>query len=73
MRNPVGFLIDIKQKLKFEFGWNTALLLLRLFVIALGIVLSDLYLMLFLFSGISVLMNVYLYWYVLKLTDEPAG
>jgi lipopolysaccharide exporter len=70
--NPVGFLVDIKQKLKFEFGWNIALLLLRIGAILAGIFTSDLYLMLFLFSGISILMNIYLYWYVLKLTNEPA-
>jgi O-antigen/teichoic acid export membrane protein len=70
--NPVGFLLDIKQKLKFEFGWNIALLLLRIGAILAGFFTSNLYLMLSLFSGISILLNIYLYWYVLKLTNEPA-
>lgn len=68
--NPVGMLVDIKQHLHFELRWNLALLALRMGAVLAGIGCDDLYLMLFLFSGISIGMNLYLYRYVLKLADD---
>lgn len=67
---PVGILLDIKQKLRFEAGWNILFLVLRILAILLCAFLNDLYLMLFLLCAIGVLMNFYLLYYVLKLTNE---
>jgi O-antigen/teichoic acid export membrane protein len=67
---PVGILLDIKQKLRFEAAWNTLFLILRISAIFLCILLNDLYLMLILLCAIGVLMNFYLLYYVLKLTNE---
>jgi len=67
---PVGILLDIKQKLKFEAEWNILFLVLRILAILLCAFLNDLYLMLFLLCAIGVLMNFYLLYYVLKLTNE---
>ena len=67
---PVGVLLDIKQKLRFEAGWNLLFLMLRIAAILLCALLNDLYLMLFLLCVIGVLMNCYLLYYVLKLTNE---
>ncbi|MGN6530471.1 MAG: lipopolysaccharide biosynthesis protein, partial [Ginsengibacter sp.] len=70
---PVGILLDIKQKLRFEAGWNFVLLILRLSAIFLFSLLNDLFLLLLGLSVIGVLINLYLLYYVLKLTDEHAG
>ena len=43
---PVGFMLDIKQKLKFELNWNLVLLVLRILAILIGVILNDLYVML---------------------------
>jgi len=67
---PVGVLLDIKQKLRFEAGWNLLFLVLRIVAILLCALLNDLYLMLFLLCVIGVLMNCYLLYYVLKLINE---
>lgn len=70
---PVGFMLDIKQKLKFELGWNIILFIFRTSAILLGVFLHDLYTMLFFVTVVSILMNLYLLMYVLKLTNEKAN
>jgi O-antigen/teichoic acid export membrane protein len=69
---PVGLLLDIKQKLRFEAGWNTVLLILRISAVLLFAFLNDLYVMLTALSGIGILMNVFLLYYTLKLTNDHA-
>ena len=69
---PVGLLLDIKQKLRFEAGWNTVLLILRISAILIFALLNDLYVMLMVLSAIGILMNVFLLYYTLKLTDDNA-
>ena len=69
---PVGVLLDIKQKLRFEAGWNLVSLILRFTAILLFALLHDLYLLLLSLSIIGVAINVYLLYYVLKLTNENA-
>lgn len=69
--SPVGFLLDIKQHLKYELGWNVALFAFRLGAILLCIVLMDFYLLLAILCGVGILMNIILLRYVLKLTHEP--
>lgn len=71
--NPVGLLIDIKQKLKFEFYWNIVLLIFRAAAILAGILLNDIFSMLLIISIVSVAMNIYLLRYVLKLTNVSAS
>lgn len=68
--SPVGLLLDIKQKLRFEAGWNTLLLILRISAILIFALLNDLYLMLVTLSAIGISMNVLLLYYVLKLTND---
>lgn len=67
---PVGILLDIKQKLRFEAGWNTLLLILRISAILIFVLMNDLYLMLLALSAIGLLMNLYLLYYTLKLTND---
>jgi O-antigen/teichoic acid export membrane protein len=69
---PVGLLLDIKQKLRFEVGWNALLLILRISAILIFALLNDLYLMLVTLSAIGILMNVLLLYYILKLTNDKA-
>jgi O-antigen/teichoic acid export membrane protein len=69
---PVGLLLDIKQKLRFEVGWNTLLLILRISSILIFALLNDLYLMLVTLSAIGILMNALLLYYILKLTNDHA-
>lgn len=66
---PVGLMLDIKQKLKFELGWNIVLMIFRLCAILIAVIFNDLYLMLLLLSVVGVLMSVFLLVYVLKLTN----
>jgi lipopolysaccharide exporter len=70
---PLGLLLDIKQKLRFEVGWNTLLLIFRISAILICVLLNNLYLMLFILCVIGVLMNFYLFYYVLKLTNDQAN
>lgn len=70
---PVGFMLDIKQKLRFELGWNVILLIFRMSAILVGILINDLFLMLILITVVSVLMNLFLLRYVLKLTNDVAS
>ena len=67
---PVGLLLDIKQKLRFEVGWNALLLILRISAILIFSLLNDLYLMLVILSAIGIIMNVLLLYYILKLTND---
>jgi O-antigen/teichoic acid export membrane protein len=69
---PVGLLLDIKQKLKFEAGWNSFLLILRMTAIFAGVLLNDLFLMLLILCGVGVSMSLYLLYCVLKLTNDKA-
>ncbi|MEO6136776.1 MAG: oligosaccharide flippase family protein [Ginsengibacter sp.] len=66
---PVGLMLDIKQKLKFELGWNIVLMVFRLCAILIAVLLNDLYLMMLLLSVVGVVMSIFLLVYVLKLTN----
>ncbi|MGN6532981.1 MAG: hypothetical protein ACTHK0_14665 [Ginsengibacter sp.] len=63
---------DIKQKLRFETGWNSLLLILRIVAIFAGVLLNDLFLMLWILCAVGVAMSLYLLNYVLKLTNDKA-
>lgn len=67
---PVGLLLDIKQKLKFELGWNSLLLIFRLPAVLVAVLLNDLYLMLSILCGVGVVMSFILLSYVLKLAND---
>ena len=69
---PVGLMLDIKQKLRFEAGWNSLLLILRMTAIFAGVLLNDLFLMLLILCVVGVAMNLYLLYYVLKLINDKA-
>ncbi|MBP8192726.1 MAG: oligosaccharide flippase family protein [Chitinophagales bacterium] len=62
--SPVSSLLDIKHKLKFEFGFNAVLFTSRIIAIAIGGYLHDFYLSLLLFSVVGMLMNIYLLYYI---------
>jgi lipopolysaccharide exporter len=64
---PVGFMLDIKQKLKYELNWNIILLVFRFLAILIGVMLNDLYLMLSIITAAGVLMYLFLLRYVFKL------
>lgn len=61
---PISFLLDIKNKLKFEFAFNIAFFILRITAICIGAFYHDFYLSILLFCIVGVLMNVYLLWYI---------
>jgi O-antigen/teichoic acid export membrane protein len=69
---PVGLLLDIKQKLRFEASWNSFLLILRMTAVFTGVLLNDLFLMLLILCGVGVSMSLFLLYYVLKLTNDKA-
>ena len=62
--SPVTFLLDIKNKLKFEFGFNLSLFLLRIIALLIGGFLHDFYLAILLFSLSGIVLNVYLLYYI---------
>lgn len=62
--SPVSCLLDLKNKLKFEFGFNLLLLLSRITAIFIGGLLHDFYLAILLFSIVGISMNVYLLYYI---------
>ncbi len=70
---PVGFMLDIKQKLKFELNWNFLLLIFRALAVIVGVLLNDLYIMLLILTVVGILMNMLLLRYVLKLTDNDTN
>lgn len=70
---PVGLMLDIKQKLRFEVGYNSLLLVLRMGAILVGVLLNDLYLMLLIICIVGVSMSLFLLTYVLKLTNDKAN
>lgn len=61
---PISFLLDVKNKLKFEFGFNIAFFLLRITAICIGAFYHDFYLSILLFCAVGVFMNLYLLWYI---------
>ncbi|MFN8282055.1 MAG: oligosaccharide flippase family protein [Chitinophagales bacterium] len=61
---PISFLLDIKNKLKFEFYYNVIFFLARIIAICIGALYQDFYLSILLFSITGVVMNVYLLWYI---------
>ena len=69
---PVGLILDIKQKLRFEAAWNSFLLILRMTAILVGVFLNDLFLMLLILCAVGVSMSLFLLYYVLKLTNDKA-
>ncbi len=62
--SPVSCLLDIKNKLKFEFGFNAVLFISRISAIVIGGLLQDFYLSLLLFSVAGIAMNLYLLYYI---------
>lgn len=61
---PISFLLDIKNKLKFEFGFNIVFFLLRVAAICIGAFYNDFYLSILLFCSVGVAMNIYLLYYI---------
>lgn len=61
---PVSTLLDIKNKLKFEFGFNLLLFVLRIAAICMGGILNDFYLAMLLFAVAGILMNAFLLYYI---------
>ncbi len=61
---PVSFILDVKQKLKWELKYNIIIFLLRMVAIMIGGLLQDFYLSVLLFSLVGIVMNGYLYYYI---------
>src|SRR5690606_22321416 len=70
--SPVALLLDIKQKLNFELGYNASLLMLRIGALLAGVLLQDIYTALLLVCIVSVVMSFYLLYCVLSLTHDPS-
>lgn len=64
---PISSLLDIKNKLKFEFKFNAALFILRISAILIGGVLHNFYLAILLFSIVGITMNLFLLYYINKI------
>ncbi len=62
--SPVSTILDIRNQLKFEFNFNLTLSLGRVIAILIGGVMHQFYVAIFLFALISILMNVYLLYYI---------
>lgn len=62
--SPVSILMDIKNKLKFEFGFNALLFVIRIAAIAVGGYLNDFYLAMLLYALTGVAMNLLLLYYI---------
>ena len=61
---PISFLLDVKNKLKFEFGFNIVFFLLRMAAIFIGAFYHDFYLSILLFCIVGIIMNIYLLCYI---------
>jgi O-antigen/teichoic acid export membrane protein len=62
--SPISTILDIKNKLKFEFKYNLTLAITRISAIVIGGLLNDFYLALTLFVAIGMVMNLYLLYYI---------
>lgn len=62
--SPVSCLLDLKNKLKFELGYNAALFFSRIIAISIGGFYHDFYLSILLFSVVGIIMNIYLLYYI---------
>lgn len=62
--SPISSILDIKNKLKFEFKYNLILAITRISAIVIGGLLNDFYLALTLFVAIGMVMNLYLLYYI---------
>jgi O-antigen/teichoic acid export membrane protein len=63
---PISFLLDVKNKLKFEFNYNMTMLLLRITAIVIGGFLHNFYISILLFSIVGIFMNLFLLFYIDK-------
>jgi O-antigen/teichoic acid export membrane protein len=62
--SPVSCLLDLKNKLKFEFRFNLSLFITRIIALLTGGILHDFYLAILLFSVAGVVLNLYLLYYI---------
>lgn len=62
--SPISVLLDVRQKLQFEFRYNLVLLLSRVAAILAGGLLHDFYLAIFLFTASGIVMNAFLLYYL---------
>lgn len=63
---PISFLLDVKNKLKFEFNYNVAMCILRIIAIMIGGLLQNYYISILLFSLVGICMNLFLLYYIEK-------
>jgi len=62
--SPISSILDVRNKLKFEFGFNLILFIARISAVVTGGLLHDFYLAILLFSIVGISMNVYLLYYI---------
>lgn len=64
--SPISTILDLKNKLKFEFQFNFILLIGRISALCIGGLLHNFYVAILLYSIIGVMMNIYLLYYIDK-------
>lgn len=62
--SPISTILDIKNKLKFEFSFNLILSLCRVMAILVGGLMQHFYLAIFLFVVVGIIMNIFLLYYI---------
>ncbi len=62
--SPISCLLDLKNKLQFEFRYNLVLFLLRIISIGIGGLSHNFYLSILLFSISGIILNLYLLYYI---------
>ncbi len=62
--SPISSILDVKNKLKFEFKINFTLFASRIISIIIGGLLHDFYLSILLFVGVGIAINLYLLYYI---------
>lgn len=62
--SPITVLLDVKNKLKFEFSINFMLFTTRILAIIIGGLLHDFYLAILLFVTVGIIINAYLLYYI---------
>lgn len=62
--SPISILLDLKNRLKFEFWFNFILAFMRLLALYIGGVLQNFYISILLYAAVGILMNLILLYYI---------
>lgn len=67
---PLTMLLDVKGYLKWELNYNILFFLIRFLGLVLGGILGDFYITLAIFSGIGIVLNIYMLVFIHKIIDK---